>query len=67
MSAGAKPLSGCCSTETRSSTAKALAMYDMPGRETVHCWSRVLSLVDCINEKKSARRYEYTHTLIITE
>lgn len=33
--------------ETRSSTAKALAMYDIPGLDTVHCWSNVRSRVDC--------------------
>lgn len=33
--------------ETRSSTAKALAIYDIPGLDTVHCWSNVRSRVDC--------------------
>ena len=40
-------LRGCCSSETRSSVARALATMEMPGLETVHCWSRVRSLVDC--------------------
>lgn len=35
--------------ETRSSTAKALAIYDIPGLDTVHCWSNVRSRVDCGN------------------
>lgn len=38
---------GCWVSETSSSTAKALAMYDMPGLDTVHCWSKVRSRVDC--------------------
>ena len=37
---------GCWVRETRSSTAKALAIYDMPGLDTVHCWSKVRSRVD---------------------
>ena len=36
--------------ETRSSTARALAMYDIPGLDTVHCWSNVRSLVDCFHK-----------------
>lgn len=38
--------SGCCRTETISSTARAPAITARPGRLTVHCWSRVRSLVD---------------------
>lgn len=38
--------SGCCSTETINSTARAPATMASPGRLTVHCWSSVRSLVD---------------------
>ncbi len=31
---------------TRSSAARALAIIETPGLETVHCWSNVRSLVD---------------------
>ena len=37
---------GCCRTETISSTARAPAIVASPGRLTVHCWSKVRSLVD---------------------
>lgn len=39
--------SGCCKTETINSTARAPAIMASPGRLTVHCWSKVRSLVDC--------------------
>ena len=39
--------SGCCKTETINSTARAAAIVASPGRLTVHCWSKVRSLVDC--------------------
>ena len=42
---------GCWRTETINSTARPEAMRDIPGRVTVHCWSRVLSFVDCGGEK----------------
>ena len=45
-------LSGCCNTEASSSTARALATMDSPGLETVHCWSRVRSLVDCASRAR---------------
>ena len=45
--AGACARRGCWSTETRSSTSRADAIGAMPGRVTVHCWSRVASLRDC--------------------
>lgn len=38
--------SGCCKTETINSTARAPATMASPGRLTVHCWSKVRSLVD---------------------
>ena len=37
---------GCCRTEMSSSTARAPAIRDTPGRVTVHCWSRVRSRID---------------------
>ena len=40
--------SGCCSTDISNSTASALAIIETPGRDTVHCWSSVRSLVDCM-------------------
>jgi len=40
--------SGWCSSETISSTARQLAMNETPGRVTVHCWSSVRLVVDCI-------------------
>lgn len=38
---------GCWTSETRSSTADADAIGAMPGRVTVHIWSKVLSDNDC--------------------
>ena len=40
-------LRGCWMTAMRSSTARAEAIMERPGLDTVHCWSRVLSRVDC--------------------
>lgn len=40
-SALARPPSGWWSTVTIISTASAEAIMESPGRETVHCWSRV--------------------------
>lgn len=37
----------CCRTDTMISTASAPAIIARPGLLTVHCWSRVRSLVDC--------------------
>ena len=51
---------GCWVRDTRSSTAKALAMYDMPGLDTVHCWSNVRSRVDC-GENHSRHYYIKLH------
>lgn len=42
-------------TETSSSTARAAAIIDNPGRVTVHCWSSVRSLVDCEEERKKEK------------
>ena len=41
-------LRGCWMTAMRSSTARAEAIMERPGLDTVHCWSRVLSRVDCV-------------------
>lgn len=43
---GAAPFRGCCRSDDTSSTARALAMEARPGLTTVHCWSRVLFLVE---------------------
>ena len=40
-------LRGCWMTAMRSSTARAEAIMERPGLDTVHCWSSVLSRVDC--------------------
>jgi hypothetical protein len=45
-STGARPLRGCWRMLTRSSTRRLEARGAMPGRVTVHCWSRVASLRD---------------------
>ena len=52
--------SGCCNTEASSSTARALAIMDSPGLETVHCWSRVRSLVDCVSRARKIESHS-TH------
>ena len=38
-----------------SSTARELANMDIPGLETVHCWSSVRSRVDCNIQDKFFR------------
>jgi hypothetical protein len=45
---GARAREGCWSMETRSSTRRDEASGAMPGRVTVHCWSRVALLRDCV-------------------
>lgn len=45
---------GCCKSETMSSTAVELAMEAIPGRVTVHIWSRVRSVRDCRKKGRSA-------------
>ena len=47
-SAGASPLSGCCNKDETSSTARPPAIIDRPGLDTVHCWSRVRSIVESV-------------------
>ena len=37
---------GCCRRVINCSTTRALVNMDIPGRETVHCWSSVRSRVD---------------------
>lgn len=46
MPVGARAWEGCCRMETRSSTRREEASGAMPGRVTVHCWSRVALLRD---------------------
>ena len=53
-------LSGCWRIDTSSSVARALATMEMPGLDTVHCWSRVRSRVDCRQKK-----YNYAQLIII--
>lgn len=46
-SIGARAFNGCCRMLTRSSVNRLDARGAIPGRVTVHCWSRVASLRDC--------------------
>jgi hypothetical protein len=48
MPVGARARAGCCRMLTRSSTRREEARGAMPGRVTVHCWSRVALLRDCV-------------------
>jgi hypothetical protein len=57
---GARAREGCWRMETRSSTRREEARGAIPGRVTVHCWSRVALLRDCVllveNEMRSDGR-----------
>lgn len=46
MPVGARAREGCWRMEMRSSTRREEASGAMPGRVTVHCWSRVALLRD---------------------
>lgn len=53
---------GWMRTVVRSSTAAAAAIIEIPGRDTVHCWSRVRSCVDWTNKQ---RRHSDHHLNIL--
>lgn len=40
----------CCNNETNNSTPIEAAILETPGRVTVHCWSKVRSVWDCIKQ-----------------
>jgi hypothetical protein len=45
---GAHAFEGCWRIDMRSSTSRLDARGATPGRVTVHCWSRVALLRDCL-------------------